>query len=188
MEPVESFWWANNTSWHSLLEATKSQNQAIGCPISPAACISSRYTPYLPLWSSHKSPYRSHEDFRKSTLPSIWARSQMQYPSSVVSCFACQKRNSPTKKYIHSLRAWQSSLLFTTVGTKFLGPLLLSAGNHYFPMIGDHCTNWQETVAPPDQSALTTAKALDQWISRFGCPESLQLDQGRNFEANFSQI
>ena len=93
----------------------------------------------------------------------------------------------PHKKHIQSPRAWQSSLLFTTVGIKVLGPLPPFAGNHYIPMIGDHFTKWQETVAPPDQSALTTGKALvDQWITRFGCLESLQLDQGRNFEANFS--
>ena len=41
----------------------------------------------------------------------------------VASCFVCQKRNSPTKKHIHSLRAWKPSFPFSTVGIDLLGPL-----------------------------------------------------------------
>ena len=101
----------------------------------------------------------------------------------VASCFVCQKRNSPTKKHIHSLRAWKPSFLFSTVGIDFLGPLPPPAGNQYILLIGDNFTKWHEVIALPDQSALTTAKALmDHWITRFGCPEGLHSDQGRNFE------
>ena len=70
------------------------------------------------------------------------------------------------------------------VGIDFFGPLPPSAGNQYILLIGDQFTKWHEAIALPDQSALTTAKALmEHWITRFGCPESLHSDQGRNFEA-----
>ena len=102
----------------------------------------------------------------------------------VAICFVCQKRNSPTKKYIHSLRAWKPSFPFSTVGIDFLDPLPPSAGNQYILLIGDHFTKWHEAIALTDKSALTTAKSLiDHHITRFGCPESLHSDQGRNFEA-----
>ena len=102
----------------------------------------------------------------------------------VASRFVCQKRNSPTKKHNHSLRAWKPSFPFSTVSIDFLGALSPSAGKAYILPIGDHFTKWHEAIALPDQSALTTAKALmDIWITCFGCPESLHSDQGRNFEA-----
>ena len=107
----------------------------------------------------------------------------------VASCFVCQKRNSPTKEHIHSLRASKPSFQFSTVGFDFLGPVPPSAGKQYIPLIGDHFIKWHEAIALPNQSAPTTAKALmDHWITQFGYPESLHSDQGRNFEQNFSQV
>ena len=102
----------------------------------------------------------------------------------VACCFICQKRNSPTKKHIYSLRAWKPSFSFSTIGIDFLGRLPPSAGNQYILLIGDHFTKWHEAIALPDQSALTTAKALmDHWIKRFGYTESLDSDNRRKFQA-----
>ena len=102
----------------------------------------------------------------------------------VASCFVCQKRNSPTKQHIHRPRAGKPSFPFSTVGIGFLGPLPPSAGSQYILLIVDHFIKWHEAIVLPDQSALTTTKALmDHWITRFGRPESLHSDQGRNFEA-----
>ena len=113
-----------------------------------------------------------------------WPEYKRDVEVFVASCFVCQKRNSPTKKLVHSLWAWKPSFLFPTVGIDFLGPLPPSAGNQYILLIGDHFTEWHETIALPDQSALTTAEALvDHWLTRFCCPECFHSDQGRNFEA-----
>ena len=69
------------------------------------------------------------------------------------------------------------------VGIDFMGPLPPSSRNQYILLINDHFTKWHEVTELPDQSALTTAKALmDHWITSFGCPESLHSDQGRKFE------
>ena len=47
----------------------------------------------------------------------------------------------------------------------------------------------QETVTLSNQSASTTASALlEHCITRFGCPESIHSDQGRNFEAQLFKI
>ena len=44
----------------------------------------------------------------------------------VASCFVCQKRNNPSKKFIHSLRAWKPSFPFLTIGIDFIGHFQLS--------------------------------------------------------------
>ena len=80
----------------------------------------------------------------------------------VASCFVFQKRNSPTKKHIHSLRAWKPSFPFSTVRNDFLGLLPPFAGNQYILLIGDHLTKWHEAIALTDQSAPTTTKP--SWI------------------------
>ena len=146
------------------------------------------------LHSLHSDHTNAHLGVTAKTLEKI--RSRFYWPGYkrdvevfVASCFVCQKRNSPTKKHIHSLRAWKPSFLFSTVGTDFLGPLPPSAGNQNILLIGDHFTKWHEAIALPDQSAPTTTKALvDHWITRFGCPENLHSDQGRNFEAKLFTI
>ena len=75
MENVESFWWADNPSRQSSPEAWKIQNRSNDFSTSRPTCISPKYPPFSPLWS-HKCTLRSHEDFRKSTLPFLLARLQ----------------------------------------------------------------------------------------------------------------
>ena len=69
----------------------------------------------------------------------------------------------------------------------FMGPLPLSNGNQHILRIADHSTNWYEAIPLPDETATTTANALlKHWIYRFGCPCSINRDQGRDFELRFS--
>ena len=107
----------------------------------------------------------------------------------VASCLVCQKRNSPTKKHIHSPRAWKLNFPLSTAGIDFLGPLPPPAGKQNILLIGDHFTKWREATALPDQSAPTTKTFVDHWIICFCCPGSLHSDQGRNSETKlFSSL
>ncbi|KAK3894240.1 hypothetical protein Pcinc_002002 [Petrolisthes cinctipes] len=48
----------------------------------------------------------------------------------------------------------------------------------------DYFTKWLEAYAIPDQEAATVAQVLvDQFFCRFGMPQELHSDQGRNFES-----
>lgn len=52
----------------------------------------------------------------------------------------------------------------------------------------DYFTKWLKAYAVPDQSAATTAERLVQeMFCRFGTPEELRSDQGRNIEAQVFQ-
>lgn len=71
------------------------------------------------------------------------------------------------------------------VAVDVVGPLPHSnRGNRYVLSAMDYFTKWPEAYALPDQEAETVVDALvDGMFSRFGVPESIHSDQGRNFES-----
>ena len=66
-----------------------------------------------------------------------------------------------------------------------LGPLPETPrGNCYILVIGDYFTKWKEAFPLRDTEAVTVARVLvNEFICRFGVPDSLHTDQGKNFEA-----
>jgi len=66
-----------------------------------------------------------------------------------------------------------------------LGPLPESdLGNRFLLVVGDYFTKWTEAYPIPNQEAITVARKLvDEFICRFGAPETLHTDQRRNFES-----
>ena len=65
------------------------------------------------------------------------------------------------------------------------GPLpTTESGQKYILVVGDYFTKWTEAFPLPNQEAKTVAeKLVNEVISRFGTPERIHTDQGRNFEA-----
>ncbi|KAK3889074.1 hypothetical protein Pcinc_006949 [Petrolisthes cinctipes] len=65
------------------------------------------------------------------------------------------------------------------------GPLpRTDKGNRYICVTMDYFTKGPETYSIPDQEAVTVAQVLvDQFFCRFGMPQELHSDQGRNFES-----
>ena len=66
-----------------------------------------------------------------------------------------------------------------------MGPLPeTDNGNRFVLVIGDYWTKWMEAYPIPDHTASTVASVLVyQFISRFGIPQQIHSDQGREFEA-----
>ncbi|KAI2648671.1 Retrovirus-related Pol polyprotein [Labeo rohita] len=72
-----------------------------------------------------------------------------------------------------------------------LGPFpVTEAGNRFVLVAMDYFKKWPEAYAVPDQSASTSAQRLvDEMFTRFGVPDELHSDQGRNFESRlFSEV
>eukprot|EP00731_Ephydatia_muelleri_P033694 Em0035g31a len=76
------------------------------------------------------------------------------------------------------------------VAMDIMGPLPeTSRGNKYILVIADYFTKWSEAYPIPNMEAITVAKCLvNEFICRFGVPEQLHSDQGRNFEISTEQV
>ncbi|KAI4905005.1 hypothetical protein NFI96_003630 [Prochilodus magdalenae] len=104
-------------------------------------------------------------------------------------CTVCTAKKGPTERSHAPLQMLQSGAPMERVGVDVLGPFPeTERGNKYVLVAMDYFTKWPEAYAVPDQSAVTTANCLvDHFFSRFGAPEELHSDQGRNFEAEVMQ-
>eukprot|EP00731_Ephydatia_muelleri_P019297 Em0012g122a len=76
------------------------------------------------------------------------------------------------------------------VAMDIMGPLPeTSRGNKYILVIADYFTKGSEAYPIPNMEAITVAKCLvNEFICRFGVPEQLHSDQGRNFEISTEQV
>uniref|UniRef100_A0A3B1J624 Gypsy retrotransposon integrase-like protein 1 n=1 Tax=Astyanax mexicanus TaxID=7994 RepID=A0A3B1J624_ASTMX len=100
-------------------------------------------------------------------------------------CDSCTAKKGPVGRSRAPLQSLRSGAPMERVAVDVLGPFPVTEdGNRYVLVAMDFFTKWPEAYAVPDQSAATTATRLvEDFFCRFGIPEELHSDQGRNFES-----
>ncbi|KRY06856.1 Transposon Tf2-6 polyprotein, partial [Trichinella patagoniensis] len=100
-------------------------------------------------------------------------------------CDACASRKAPQAKARAPMQIQPVGYPFQRIGVDVLGPLEeTKRGNRYLLVICDYFTKWPEAFPMPDAEATTIARHLVNGIfCRFGAPETIHSDQGRNFES-----
>ena len=111
------------------------------------------------------------------------------YPSTGIysgDMSSCMSRPVPRANWIKIERVERSYNLTTIY---VVGPLVESHhGNKLILVLVDQFTEWFECYAVPDQTAEVMCKELvNQFITRFGLPQQIHSDQGRNFESGLFQ-
>ena len=97
----------------------------------------------------------------------------------------CARRHAPSHPH-HTLVQDPVSEPLQRIAIDILGPLdpATARGNRYVLVVVDYLTKWSEAYPLANQTAETVAAILvEQFICRYGIPEQLHSDQGRNFES-----
>ena len=142
------------------------------------------------LMELHNGPAGGHLGVNK-TLEKIRARFYFLNLPQVVEkwcrqCELCSSRKSPSKRPRAPMQLSMASSPMERIAMDILGPLpATSRGNKYILVVGDYFSKWKEAYPMPNMEATTIATFLvNEFICRFGVPQYLHTDQGRNFEAS----
>ena len=112
-----------------------------------------------------------------------WPNMRKEIEAFCKTCHVCQKNYRPKFRAVlhpHEL----AKAPFEVIGIDFLGPIkpVSPQGNSVIMVITDYFSKWVEAIPLPNQTALTTAKALCKHVVlRHGLPKAMVTDRGVNF-------
>ena len=103
----------------------------------------------------------------------------------ILKCDVCQADKKPAKVPRASLGSLPSGAPGDCLATDYVGPLPVTPrGNRYILLLTDHFSKYVEIIPVPNMTAAVCAeKILNEYIARWGCPLSINSDQGRTYES-----
>ena len=108
-----------------------------------------------------------------------------RYCNSCLTCAKCKSRPKP-KATLHPIPTGNP---MQRIHIDIVGPLPRSrSGKRYIVTVQCSFTKWAEAFPIPNQRATTCARVLvKNWVCRYGVPDSIHSEQGRNFESQVFQ-
>ena len=115
----------------------------------------------------------------------VWPRIKADARAWTKMCLKCQRAkigrhtNAPLGEFL------PTDERFKHIHIDITGPLPTCEGQSYLLTCIDRFSRWYEALPMPDMSAYTTAKTfLAGWVARYGVPERVTTDRGRQFESD----
>jgi len=101
----------------------------------------------------------------------------------IETCESCQAKKNPKTGKQGELEPIPVNRFLERVGIDLVGPLPVTPrGNKYLLTISEYLSGWPEAWAIKDDTAATVARYfVEEWICRYGAPEILTSDRGRQF-------
>ncbi|MEL7426754.1 MAG: RNase H-like domain-containing protein [Bacteroidota bacterium] len=141
----------------------------------------------------HCSPFSGHLGIRRTILRTknrfYWPKMMSQIKTYVKECHVCAQNKPGSQNNSAPLHPIEINEPFVFWAMDYMGPLPETArGNKHLLVVMDHFTKWCEVFPTTDQRAQTVARVLvSRVFSRFGPPQVIHSDQGRNFESHLMQ-
>ena len=147
------------------------------------------------LRQAHSEPWSGHMGVRK-TLERLrqryfWYEMKVDVRTWIDRCDTCvrTKGMATARRRRAHMKTVRSGIPFERIAIDVCGPLPLTPrGNVKILVIGDYFTKWIEAYPIPNETSEVVAeKIVADFVSRFGVPQSMHSDQGRNFESQLFQ-
>ena len=143
------------------------------------------------LVENHDSPQAGHSGFHRTynriKLNYHWKNMKHDIRNYIKKCESCQKKKISRQRALCPMEITSTSEKpFQRVAMDIVGPLPLSEnGNKYILTLQDDLTKYSQAYAIPNHESKTIAdKFVNQFICKFGIPDSIFTDQGKDFTSN----
>ena len=138
----------------------------------------------------HEDKLAGHFSIKKTIdalqrSPYYIAGLQEKVAKLIHTCVVCE-RTKPTLQHNRApMKTCIADRPMQRIAVDVLGPLPESTkGNKYIIVVADYFTKWTEAYPVPDHQAKTIAQELvKNFFTRFGMPERIHSDQGRDFQS-----
>jgi len=126
---------------------------------------------------------------RLRASPYYWPQMKDSVENWIKKCDVCQRTKPEIKRQLAPMGQLAAGRPLERVAVDVMGPFKETVRkNRFVIVVGDYFTKWMEAYPVPNHKAETVATTLvDNFFCRFGIPQSLHSDQGRDFESKLFQ-